>query len=115
MIIHIIIIIVVIITGPATKKIKFVSGGSALDEFVDQENRLVAWGGRDTWEYVWEPPVQIVAADIAESTDLMKVTPESLIEFTRQSPDYLEANISIENISADRIAYKVRRKSLCLN
>jgi len=92
-----------------------VSGGSALDEFVDQENRLVAWGGRDTWEYVWEPPVQIVAADIAESTDLMKVTPESLIEFTRQSPDYLEANISIENISSDRIAYKVRRKSLCLN
>ena len=83
------------------------SGSAALDEFVDQDNRFVAWGGRDTWQYVWEPLVQFKPEDVAESSDIMKVTPDNLLEFTQQSTDYLEASLSIQNISTERIAYKV--------
>ena len=81
--------------------------GGGLDEFIDEENRFISWGGRDTWQYVWEPLAQNKPLVGAESTDLMRVAPENLLEFTQQSAEYMEAYISIENISGDRIAYKV--------
>lgn len=38
----------------AVKKIKFLTK-SNMSEYVDDENRLEAWGGQDSWEYKWEP------------------------------------------------------------
>ena len=34
----------------AVKKIKFLTK-SNMGEYVDEENRLEAWGGADSWEY----------------------------------------------------------------
>lgn len=38
----------------AVRKIKFLSK-SNIDEFVDEDQRLEAWGGTDDWEYEFEP------------------------------------------------------------
>jgi len=58
---------------PAVKKIKFLTK-SNMSEYVDDENRLEAWGGLDTWEYKWEPESSALANGHKEEARKKTVT-----------------------------------------
>ena len=74
---------------------------------MDKDNQLTAWGGRDTWRYVWEPEVEATPQDTADDEDIMAVNPTKFLEFFQNSSDSVETKIEIKNISSDRIVYKV--------
>ena len=87
------------------QKIKFLTRGT-LTEYIDEDNQLTAWGGRDTWQYVWEPQLPSQPPESVE-TDLMQVVPLKFLEFVPSSDDLLEAEIQVKNISTVLIVYKV--------
>ena len=92
-------------------RIKFINQNS-LGEFIDDDNRLVAWGGRDTWQYAWEPELRGPATDgsavaAATLTSIMEVVPSSVLTFAKNEQGDYGSQLEIRNIASDPIVYKV--------
>jgi hypothetical protein len=87
-----------------------------LAEFIDDENRLVAWGGRDTWQYAWEPELKTPPTDgsgaITLSTNIMDVVPNSMLAFSKNEEGDFGSQIEIKNVTSAPIIYKVGKKSV---
>ena len=84
-------------------RIKFINQNS-LGEFIDDDNRLVAWGGRDTWQYAWEPELRGPATDgsaaaAATLTSIMEVVPSSVLTFAASSGQTWDGTLTILNWS----------------
>jgi hypothetical protein len=82
-----------------------------LAEFIDDENRLVAWGGRDTWRYAWEPELKTPPTDgsgaVTLSTNIMDVVPNSMLAFSKNEEGDFGSQIEIKNVTSAPIVYKV--------
>ena len=80
-------------------------------------SQLAAWGGRDEWQYVWESQLQDQLTPLQPTW--LKVNPANrLIQFNLSSSNNqeeedgegvssLRAEINLENVSSERIVYKV--------
>jgi len=97
----------------AVNRMKFINR-DGLGEYIDDDNRLVAWGGRDTWRYAWEPelrtPPSEGSAAITLSTNIMDVVPKSMLTFSKNEEGDFGSQIEIKNVSAVPIVYKVSLK-----
>jgi hypothetical protein len=91
---------------------------------MDDDNKLVAWGGRDTWIYAWEPELRGLAADVAVSgaavaaaslTSIMEVIPNSMLTFAKNAQGDYSSQIEIKNTTSEPIVYKVRTCHLLKN
>jgi hypothetical protein len=107
-------------TGAAVNRIKFVNRDT-LGEYIDDDNKLVAWGGRDTWQYAWEPELRgPAAADVGSAavvatmtTAIMEVMPNSsVLTFAKNPQGDYSSQLEIRNITSEPIVYKVRIRKL---
>ena len=89
-----------------------------LAEFIDDDNRLVAWGGRDTWQYAWQPELRplltngaAVAAAAADATSMVEVVPSSFLIFSKNVQGDYSAPLEIKNVGSAPVVYKVSYKT----
>jgi len=99
--------------GAAVNRIKFINRDT-LGEFIDDDNKLVAWGGRDSWQYAWEPELSVpaaygtgVAAVGSAVAAIMEVQPSDVLAFGKNEHGDYSSQLEIKNITSEPIVYKV--------
>lgn len=85
-----------------------------LGEFIDDDNKLVAWGGKDTWQHAWIPEARPLSKDgvagDAATTKIMEVVPPNMLAFVKNGQGDFTSQLEIINVASTPIVYKVERK-----